>query len=154
MRLNGLAEVVRAADTFLQPSWLGPTLMHYCRQSDGRGEVTWRTLPAPAAPASTPAVEFAFPAAIGFLSQPDGEFTLLVAGVELLRFDVAIDDAVWRSGAGAELEFECREANREDAAGIMRLRVPRALVVPGVPIEITVRGSASGSQRWFGVLTP
>jgi putative membrane-bound dehydrogenase-like protein len=158
--MNGYAKLVSEFDVFSQPSWLGPCTMHYCRQSDGTGRVKWLTQPARAEDVETPkerprVLHFRFAAALGFLSQPKGEFTLALDGKPLLRFDVATDDAHWSSGDGrAELDFDCRAANREDATGVMTLTVPAELVELGKSCELEVVGSAAGSQRWFGVLAP
>ncbi len=146
--LNGYARLVGAFDVFSQPTWLGACTMHYCRQSDGSAKVTWRTAPVSGS-------TFRFAAALGFLSQPDGDFTLSLDGKPLLVFDVAIDDAHWQSKDGrATLDFECRAANREDATGVMTLTLPAELVHSGKPVELEVVGSAANSQRWFGVLAP
>jgi hypothetical protein len=152
--LDGCASVVRAWDLFLQPTWFGPCTMHYCRQTDGTAKVAWRTQPVPADLGGAAEHSFRFAAAIGFLSQPDGEFTLSLYGRPLLQFDVAIDDALWQSRDGrVSLHFECRAANREDATGIMTLTVPADLLRPGLSAELEVTGSPASSQRWFGVLT-
>jgi putative heme-binding domain-containing protein len=153
-RWNGYSRRVSAFDVFSQPTWFGVCTMHYCRQTDGTAKVTWRTEPAPAAPEGGDVV-FRFPAAVGFLSQPDGEFVLAVDGHPLLRFDVAIDDFhVVAPDGHSRLDFECRAANAEDATGVMTLTLPASLVKPGAPVELTVTGSAANSQRWFGVLAP
>jgi putative heme-binding domain-containing protein len=157
-RLNGVARVLESMDVFTQASWLGPVTMHYCRQTDGTTSVKWRTLPvaAPAAGAADLAardtVAFSFPAAVGFLSQPKGKFTLELDGKALLDFDVVVDDAHFDGPDGAALDFACRQANSEDATGIMTLTVPARLVTAGRAAELEVVGSAAGSQRWFGVL--
>ena len=152
---NGCDRVVSAWDLFLQPTWFGPCTMHYCRQTDGGSKVAWRTAPVPADLGGAPVFSFRFPAAIGFLSQPDGDFTLALDGRPLLTFDVAVDDARWISKDGrSTLDFECRASHSEDAAGIMTLTVPAELLRAGAPAGLEVTGSAAGSLRWFGVLIP
>jgi putative membrane-bound dehydrogenase-like protein len=159
-RLNGVGRVLESMDVFTQPSWLGPATMHYCRQTDGCASVKWRTLPVAAAAAGPGAgdsaagerVAFSFPAAVGFLSQPKGKFTLKLDGKGLLEFDVVVDDAHFEGPAGAALDYVCRQANSEDSTGIMTLTVPARLVAAGRAAELEVIGSAANSQRWFGVL--
>ena len=97
-------------------------------------------------------VALSFPAAVGFISQPKGTFTLALDGKALLEFDVVVDDAHFVGPEGATLDFSCRQANSEDATGIMTLTVPARLVKAGRAAELQVVGSAAGSQRWFGVL--
>jgi len=140
-------------DVFTQPSWLGPATMHYCRQSDGAARVKWRAAPLSAAElAGRDSVAFSFPAALGFLSQPKGKFTLKLDAAELLDFDVVVDDAHFEGKSGAALDYACRQANGEDSTGIVTLTVPARLLIVGRAAELEVVGSAANSQRWFGVL--
>lgn len=170
MKPNGVARVLESMDVFTQPSWLGPVTMHYCRQTDGTASVKWRTQPVAAAAtgagrsegaatgtgpndgASRDFVSFTFPAAVGFLSQPKGKFTLKLDGKALLDFDVVVDDARFEGADGAALDYACRQANGEDSTGIMTLTVPARFVSAGRAAELEVVGSAANSQRWFGVL--
>ena len=85
----------------------------------------------------------------------DKVFVLALDGRPLLAFDVAVDDASFVAKDGrARLDFECRAANREDATGVMTLTIPASMVRAGAPVVLSVTGSASGSERWFGVLVP
>jgi hypothetical protein len=43
------------------------------------------------------------------------------------------------------------EANSEDSNGVLSIEVPSSLLKAGDPAEFEVTGSASNSQRWFGV---
>jgi putative heme-binding domain-containing protein len=153
MKLNGVARVLESMDVFTQPSWLGPATMHYCRQTDGQALVRWRTLPvAAAALAGHDTVAFTFAAALGFISQPKGRFTLKLDAAELLDFDVVVDDAHFEGKGGATLDYVCRQANGEDSTGVMTLTIPARLLAAGRAAELEVVGSAANSQRWFGVL--
>jgi hypothetical protein len=42
------------------------------------------------------------------------------------------------------------QRNDEDSCGVFRVRV-REPLAKSSPVSFTARGSASGSQRWFGV---
>lgn len=152
--LNGFARLLERYDDFAQPSWLGVVPMRYCRQLDGAGVVRWRTGPAEAVPGDPTRVRLRFAGAVGYLSQPAGDFALTLEERELLRFDVVVGDARWRSDDGAvELDFECRAANREDATGLFTLTLPASTLAPGAATTLTVTGAPASSHRWFGLLT-
>ena len=95
---------------------------------------------------------FRFPAAMGFLSQPSGKFTLRVNGTALLDFNVSLADETWQSPDGrARMSYTVTEANTEDSCGFLQIEVTPDLVKPGEPARFEVLGSNSGSQRWFGI---
>lgn len=147
---NGCAEVVSAAETLPYPSWLGRLPMPYCRQSAGQERLVWRTAVLPAKLEATHT--FRLPVGMGFVSQPQGKFTLKVNGTTLLDYDVSLTDRTWTSADGrTKMRYSVREANTEDSSGVLEIEVPSALLKPGQRAEFTVLGSASGNQRWFGI---
>jgi putative membrane-bound dehydrogenase-like protein len=148
--VNGLAGVAAAAETLPYPSWMGRLPMPYCRQSAGQDRLAWKTGPVPDKRDSTHT--FRLPAAMGFLSQPSGKFTLKLNDRPLLEFNVALGDGVWVSADGrTRMTYSVMEANSEDSNGVLSIEVPSLLLQPGKPAEFEVIGSASSSQRWFGV---
>jgi len=148
--MNGLTRVVMSAETLPYPSWLGRLPMPYCRQNAGQDRLAWKTAPVPEKPGATHT--FRLPAAMGFVSQPSGKFTLKLNGRPLLDFNVTLTDRVWESADGrTRMSYSVMEANSEDSNGVLSAEVPSSLLKPGEPAEFEVSGSASGSQRWFGV---
>ena len=130
---------------------MGPVEMPLVRQLDGKGEIAFRTDPAPERLEGRHT--FRFPAALGYRSQPAGSFTLFLGERALLDFDVALESRSFRSKDGrAELRFIARAGNAEDMTGLMELEVDASLLEAGRPATLRVTGSASGSRRWFGLL--
>jgi len=43
------------------------------------------------------------------------------------------------------------ENNSEDSNGVLLIEVAKSLLTPGKPATFEVIGSATNSQRWFGV---
>jgi hypothetical protein len=120
------------------------------RQRDGTRFVTWQTEPAPAAVA-TETVTFCWSGKLGWIDEPEGRFELAIAGRPVVAFGVVRDAHTWSSDDGAmSLRFEPRVTHGSDTAGVFWLKLPTALVTPGEPLELTVRGSG-GSRRWFGL---
>lgn len=162
--LNGFAQVLARFDDFQQPSFIGTTLMHYCRQADGKGVVRWKSGPAEPVAGDPTRVQLRFAVAMGLVSQPSAGFELALDGEALLDFDAVLQDARWLAAAAgdakrggerlAELEFECRAAHSEDATGVMTLTLPASRLAPGATAELAVTGRAANSLRWFGVLVP
>ena len=162
---NGVCQIVTSVEALPYPSWMGRLPMAYCRQNAGQERLVWKTrpvapLPRPSPPvgereksaASQGVVSFRLPAAMGFVSQPQGKFTLKLNGQALLDFDVTLSERVWESRDGrARMSYSVVEANSEDSNGVLVIEVLSELVKSGVPAEFEVTGSASNSQRWFGV---
>jgi putative membrane-bound dehydrogenase-like protein len=147
---NGCAEVVTAAEMLPYPSWLGRLPMPYCRQSAGQERLVWRSTVLPAKLEATHT--FRMPVGMGFASQPKGKFSLKVNGAALLEFDVSLTDRTWQGADGrARMRYLVKEANSEDSNGILEIDVPSAFLKAGRRAEFEVTGSASGSQRWFGI---
>ena len=147
---NGLARVVSAAGQLPYPGWLGALPMPFCRQTDGASKLVWETAPVRTGPNET--AMFRLAAAMGYISQPSGTFQLLVNGNRALEFDVTLNDQAWRSEDGrVRMNYAVLENNEEDSNGILTVEVPASMLEPGKPAAFEVIGSATGSQRWFGV---
>jgi hypothetical protein len=89
---------------------------------------------------------------MGFLSQPSGNFQLLINGKPGMEFNVTVNSQTWQSDDGRiQMSYTVIENNDEDGCGILQIDVAGALLEPGKPVRFEVAGSAAGSQRWFGV---
>jgi len=154
--LNGWAKTVRAPEAMDYNSGVfGVLRSHFVRQTDGRGAVVWRTkaLKKEDIQAGDKA-QFRWPASTGFVSEPvGGNFTLFVNGKEVLTFDLAMESKTWRSAdRRSSLAYEVMgftRPDKQDSVGIMTLTLPAGVVKIGESAEIGVKGSASGSQRFF-----
>ncbi|MBI4604510.1 MAG: c-type cytochrome [Planctomycetes bacterium] len=150
---DGIAEVLEAAGRERQASWMGDVEMHYARQIEGRSVLRWRTRPVPLEATAAGRHVFRFPAAMGYVSQPSGSFTLFLGERRLLELDVSLESRSWKSADGrAVLTYTARAGNSEDTTGEMALEVPVEWLEPGKPAELKVVGSASASRRWLGLL--
>jgi putative heme-binding domain-containing protein len=159
--LHGLAGIVTCAERLPYPSWMGRLPMPYCRQSEGQNRLEWRTAPVSIPGAAgrpetnitaTGVVAFRLAAAMGFVSQPPGKFTLSLNGKIALEFDVSLTDRTWASTDGrVRMDYTVMENNSEDSNGVLVIEVAADLLAPGRPATIEVLGSPSNSHRWFGV---
>lgn len=132
------------------PGWLGRLPLHACRQTDGASRVTWQARVPSAGP--TGRHRFRFPAAMGFLSQPSGRFTLHVHGRASLDFDVTLEDREWVGpGEKLRLRYTVQERNGEDGCGLLEIDAGPGWLTEGETIWLEVVGTASQSQRWFGL---
>ena len=129
--------------------------MALARQLDGEHEVSWKTEPVSAElPRGDDARHvFRLPVAMGYRSQPSGDFRLYLGDRELLSFDVSLESETWiGEQSGARLRYHVKANNAEDSTGILEIDVPASLLETGKPATFRVRGSRSQSRRWFGVL--
>ena len=141
-------KITAAAAELDYPGWLGRLPLFHCRQTDGKGQVSWE---AQATASTNSRSLFRFPAALGLRSQPEGSFALKLNDQPLLDFDVTLDDQSWLSADGkVRLTYTALEKNEEDSDGVLEIEVPNGLL-HGTKAEFTVAGSASNSQRWFGL---
>jgi putative membrane-bound dehydrogenase-like protein len=148
--MNGLAKVLASVEPLPYPSWLGRLTMPYCRQNGST--LAWQTFPVPTTLAHESTYRFRLAAAMGFLSQPSGQFTLHCNGRLVLDFDVALSDQTWQSADGqVRMTYSVMENNSEDSDGVLVIEVAASLLQPGKPVDFKVTGSAANSQRWFGV---
>lgn len=130
------------------PSWLGYLPLHFCRQTIGQDRMSW-TAPAPA---GTGPVVFRWPAAMGFLSQPAGHFTLHLASQPVLEFDVSLEDRDWTSADGSvRMRYRVEEANAEDSNGVLEIELDPARIPADRSVRFSIQASNSASQRWFGL---
>jgi putative membrane-bound dehydrogenase-like protein len=148
---NSLARV-SGSEEITYGSWLGNVTMEHCRETDGRSKVDWESTPVPNDLKPGASQKFLFPAAMGWFTTTPGKFTLSINGKPVLDFDVALNDASWQSADGrVQMNYTVMENNADDSNGVLAIEVPNALLEPGKPAVFNVTGSASGSQRWFGV---
>jgi hypothetical protein len=125
--------------------------MPHCRQSDGNSRIAWESAPVAAGKTNGTYV-FRLPVAMGFVSQPKGDFVLKINGQELLRFDVSLIDNDWQSSDGrVRMRYTVMEANAEDSNGLLEIEAPLSLLQPGRPVSFEVIAPAANSQRWFGI---
>jgi putative heme-binding domain-containing protein len=149
---NGLARIVSSAGQLPYPGWLGTLPMPFCRQTDGKSELVWETMPVRKGLKPNETESFRLPAAMGFLSQPSGSFQLLLNDKPGLEFNVALNSQNWQSGDGRiRMNYVVTENNDEDSCGVLQINAAGSLLEPGKPVRFEVVGSAASSQRWFGV---
>ncbi len=156
-QINGFSYIVNQGSSQKNyPSFLGPLDVHTVRQTDGTSEVIWQTAPVDSEEIKSGRYTLTWVAVTGWRTQPEGgDFGLFLNGKEILRFDVAFESKQWRGAGGqAILDYEVKgftRPDKEDACGVMRLTVPAEWLQAGKTAELKVVGSASGSQRFFGV---
>jgi len=149
---NGLAKIVSSSGQLPYPGWLGTLPMPFCRQTDGKSDLVCETMPVPTDLKPNETEKFRLPAAMGFLSQPSGNFQLLINAKPALEFDVTLNSQTWQSDdRRIRMSYAVIETNEEDSCGILQIDVAGSWLEPGRPVRFEVMGSAAGSQRWFGV---
>lgn len=152
---NGLMYLFASAEKLPYPSWIGTSPLAICRQMDGRNTLKWQTRPVPQDLSTDTQHLFRVPAAMGFVSQPAGKFTLKLNDRPAFEFDVTLNDKSWQSADGTvRANYIVMESNDEDSNGVFQVAVSPALLQPGQSATLEVTASASGSQRWFGIYTP
>lgn len=149
---NSLAKVVSASEEAPYPCWLGTPSLEHCRQTDGNSKVIWQSAPLTAELKSGGSQKFRFAAAMGFNSNPSGKFTLRINGKPALEFNVALNDSNWQSADDkVQMTYTVMENNSEDSNGVLLIETANSLLEAEKPVTFEVIGSASNSQRWFGV---
>jgi putative membrane-bound dehydrogenase-like protein len=149
---NSLTKVVSASEEIPYASWLGTFSLEHCRQTDGKSKVAWQSAPLPSELKPGSSQKFHFPAGMGWYSDAGGTFNLRINGHPTLDFDVALDDHSWQSADGkVRMTYTVMEKNSEDSNGTLLLEVADSMLEPGKPVTFEVTGSASNSQRWFGI---
>lgn len=157
--LNGfdkIIETIPAQKTSYNSGFFGVLPSHFIRQTDGKGIISWRSKPLTKENISDDGeASFQWPATTGWVTDPAGDFTLLVNGKELLKFDVSNTTKSWqipgqplqsRTGLAYDIKGFTPTG---DSTGIMTLTLPADTVKVGESIEIGVKGSASNSKRFF-----
>jgi putative heme-binding domain-containing protein len=148
---RGLERVLRSEEILPYPSWLGRWPMAYCRQRSGATALEW-SANAPDSAVPDRRYLFEFPAAMGFLSEPEGSFELRLNGWPALQFGVVLDDHSWSSPDDTlRMRYAVKERNGEDSNGLLLLEVLGSRLTEGQEAVFEVVGSNSNSQRWFGV---
>ena len=149
---NGFATLISASEKMDYPSWLGNQPLAFCRQNDGKGKVNWASAPAPEGIRTNEFYEFRLAAALGYLSDAMGKFTLSINGKTAVNFAVTLTDAIWKSIDGrVSMHYQVMENNAEDSNGVLTISVRGDLLKAGEPLNFEVAGSAANSQRWFGI---
>ncbi len=149
--VNGVARVVSAAEKLDYPSWLGTLPLAHCRQTDGSSKVVWESEPLKEVKPRT-FYTFRMPIGMGFLADPAGKFYLKVNGKPAVAFDVVTTDTTWEHPAReVVLRYSVMENNDQDSNGILTISVSNIWLEAGKPVTFEVTGSASNSQRWFGI---
>jgi len=112
----------------------------------------WETMPVRSDLKPNETETFRLPVAMGYLSQPSGNFQLLINSKPGMEFDVTLNSQSWQSDDGRiRMSYTVNETNDEDGCGVLQIDVAGSLLAPGKPVRFEVVGSAAGSQRWFGV---
>jgi putative heme-binding domain-containing protein len=140
-----------AAESLPYPSWLGTLPLQHCRMTDGRSSLAW-TCAAPKTFKPHSMNLFRIPVGMGFLSESSGKFFLKVNGHSAVDFDVSLRDAIWKNPASEViLQYQVMENNEQDSNGLLTVSIRGEWLQPGQPVAFEVTGSASNSQRWFGI---
>jgi putative heme-binding domain-containing protein len=149
---NGFAQLVFAFENLEYPSWMGKLPMPYCRQTDGKSKVVWKSAPAPNDLKADAFYDFRLAAGFGLISAKSGKFVLNVNGKPALNFNVTLNDASWQSKDGSVvMRYHVLENNSEDSNGVLTISLRGDLLKPGEPVNFEAVGSATNSQRWFGI---
>jgi hypothetical protein len=146
---SGFNQPESSNEALRYPGWLGQLSLFYCRETAGQSRLAWRSLVPEAADQR---IRFRWPVAMGLVSQPPGKFTLRMNGQAIVDWDVSLEDQV-TTGLGGQvvLRYSVLENNAEDSGGLLELEVDSRLLKPGTVTQFEVLGSASNSQRWFGI---
>lgn len=134
-KFSGHYKMISATEILDYPSAFGRLPLHHCRQSDGNGRVEWEIPPG--------LTRVQFPIAVGFISQPKGQFTLHIRGKRACDFDVTLNDAAFAEN----VTYRVLEKNGEDSNGILTVELPPS----AEPTRFAVTATAANSQRWFGL---
>jgi beta-galactosidase len=158
-KLNGfdkIIETIPSQKSSYNSGFFGVLTSHFIRQTDGKGIISWRSKPLTEDNISDEGqASFQWPATTGWFTDLDGDFTLLVNGKELLKFDVSAETQSWAIPGQAiqertGLTYDVNGFTPTgDSTGIMTLTLPTGTVKVGESIEIGVKGSASNSKRFF-----
>lgn len=125
------------------------------RSEDRTRSIAWETEPIPADFSGREAV-FSLMVGIDVHRQPRS-FDLRLNGRTMFRFEnpraAEVGDRIrWVGLDGVEADLHVTLIDRHgDAMGFLFLTVPRALLVPGQPLELEVLGESSGARTWFMV---
>ncbi|MCL7937169.1 MAG: hypothetical protein M8844_03330 [marine benthic group bacterium] len=123
------------------------------RSEDETRSITWETAAVPEDLAAAETVTFVMLAGID-ANDDRRRFELSIDDRPVLRFEnpaEAVEESrIWEGCEGVSGEFRVTLVDRyADAMGFLFLHVPRALVVPGAPLRLGVRGESAGTRTWF-----
>jgi hypothetical protein len=125
--------------------------VYVVRNTDGAHRLTWKTAPLPL-DWSGNNVTFVWAGGLGYRSQPGGgSFVLEMNGRKVCDIPFVSASAQWPCDLSATLRYQVCRTTDEDTFGLFCLSIPTAKVVPGQPVELTLTGTAEGSQRWISV---
>ena len=151
---NGFSETVLQYHQEKYDSFLGPQTMDIARFSQGQKEVAWLTHPVPEKLEQGGDLTFRWVAALGFISEPENEFNLMLGDNKLLTFGVTHDKTTWRSDDNKVILRYLPKgmmAQGQDSSGLMELKVPANMLNPGDKALLRVVAPQSDSRRWFGL---
>ncbi|HOW86431.1 MAG TPA: hypothetical protein P5119_11250 [Candidatus Aminicenantes bacterium] len=152
--LRGYGRTIAGAEIIYHSPYPDIRSALICRASAGAGTVEWET---EAVPDGRPAGPATFVWLAGLATGKGGHrFDLEIDGRPALSFRTSADATrrSWRETGpqGAALRFETLMVDQFDELfGFMRLEVPAALLRPGRPLRLRVRGEEAGSNDWFMV---
>lgn len=152
LRVNGFAKITsNTGEEMFYRNHRDPSARAWvARQTDGTQRLEW--VSAPIKIAKPGRISLVWTAATGYISEPEGSFTLHLNGKPLLDFGVTRETRRWTSADGkADLFFDVKSHDNEDALGVMYLTLPTEMLQDRAPARLAVSGSNSSSRRWFTV---
>lgn len=152
--INGWSETLAYGGRVNYGSFLGRMTKDYARCAGGQKEVVWLTKPVPRDLSPKGEHTFRWIGALGWISQPETKFQLLLEGKPLLKFTVTHVETVWKSpDQAASLRFipVSEEGGGLDRVGFMELIVPAEMLKPGRKAKLRVVAPQTGSRRWCGI---
>jgi beta-galactosidase len=151
--LSGYCRLVaNRGEDYVGNSYREDTARTYiCRQTKPGNTVDWETVPV-SADFSADRATFVFAGGMGNSSQPKTKgFALDIDGREALRFDMPAPERWESPDKRVTLRFEKRRVVMEDIYGLFYLTIPRDMLTPGTPCQLSVHSLGKGSLRWFGL---
>lgn len=149
-RINGFARIkVSQGEEMCYYSYRDPSRRAWVvRPTDGKQRIEW--LSSPVRISKPGRISLVWTAAVGYMSERDGSFTLSLNGKPLLDFGVTLQSHRWLSSDGkVELFFDAKEHTGEDSFGVMYVTLSSSLLRNNTPARLAISASNSGSRRWF-----
>jgi alpha-mannosidase len=149
----GFARVVSGEELEYHAPIPGVTRCRVVRSEDESRSIRWETAPVPEDLAALDTVTFVMLAGID-ANDDRRAFELSIDDRPVLRFEnpqVAAQETLeWKGVEGVRGELRVTLVDRyADAMGFLFLHVPAALVSPGAPLGLSVRGESAGTRTWF-----
>ena len=146
---NGWSETIVFNGRALYDSFLGRMTMDIARFVPSGKEVAWLTKPVPKDLEANAKHTFRWVAALGWGTDPEAQFQLMLGDRKLLKFAVTQEETTWNSDDGAvTLNFAPRFGT---VSGEMELTLPASLLEPGEKARLRVIALEAGKYRWFGI---